>query len=164
MRAYEVWNNFVSEGIPVQHSFQGYSMVMLGDGYSAYGIPISGAVIERGRVRDCGVLALEGTNPRSFRIVAPRNGDDNRVLVLWRVTPGCDAFPDILTNPAEGLKILAHNRTSLCERAHMVLAILEPGAKVEAFPLGLKTPWRKATLCYDGQKVVVTDTLEGDYL
>lgn len=133
------------------------------------------------RIKDVSIIALkdaEGKPNGKYLIVAPRNGGDNRVLVLWRVSSGYRG--EAIITAGEGVTVIASDsswhssRGSLGETAEM-LAILKPGQELRASRSGCSVQNTKAKLVYDGYTISVTfggeemeaataDEVEGDLL
>ena len=127
------------------------------------------------------VIALkdaEGKPNGKHLIVAPRNGGDDRVLVLWRVGSGYRGSVSITAG--EGVTVIASDtswhsgRGNLGETAEM-LAILKPGQVLRASRSGRHVQNTRARLAYDGKTITATfggeemeaataDEVEGDLL
>jgi hypothetical protein len=133
------------------------------------------------QIKDVVIIALKDTEGKpngKYLIVAPRNGGDNRVLVLWRVSSGYRGGAGI--SAGEGVTVIASDsswhsgRGNLGETAEM-LAILKPGQELRASRSGRRVQNSKAKLVYDGKTITVTfggeemeaataDEVEGEYL
>ncbi len=134
-------------------------------------------------VEDVGVIALKDKNTGEpngrFLIVAPRNGSDNRILVLWRVSSGYRGSASI--KAGEGVTVIGSDqswhsgRGSLGSTAEM-LAILKPGQELRASRSGRRVQENRARLTWDGKEIKVVygddslfdvvgaDEPEGDYI
>ena len=187
MKAYDVSGSEVSAGIEV--STERYSKLVLGDGGNkrATWIPLGSRDAKRiteddGKVREVGVIALcdkETNEPNGKHlIVAPRNGKDNRILVLWRVSSGYRGSAHI--EAGEGVHVVGYDsawhsgRGNLGETAEM-LAILKPGQELNADISGRRVQENRARLTWDGETIEVIygdDSIdviedeepEGDYI
>lgn len=142
--------------------------------------PQSGEVHGSPMIEDVELIALKdekGDLNGKFLIVAPR-GDDNRVLVLWRVPSGYRG--DAKITPGEGVTVIATDSSwhsgqgNLGETAEM-LAVLQPGQELYATRSGRRLQDTKAVLAYDGEKLsvvfggdeldaAITDNANGEYL
>lgn len=131
--------------------------------YAAYSIdhPDSGEVEGPACIFDVAVIQLkdgEGKPNGKYLIVAPR-GEDNRILVLWRVESGYRGSASITAG--EGVTVIARDtswhsgRGSLGETAEM-LAILRPGQELRASRSGRRVQETEARLGYDGKAISVT--------
>ncbi|HFD40858.1 MAG TPA: hypothetical protein ENJ31_13530 [Anaerolineae bacterium] len=171
-----------------------YPHIVLGEGghKRATWIPLGrrdeGRIIEENeegglpRILDVGILALRdkatGAPNGRYLIVAPRpDRDDVRVLVLWSVASGYRGSASI--EAGEGAKVIAYDhawhsgRGSIGETAEM-LAILSPGARLEAKISGRRIQEDRARLTWDGDDLHIlffpsdadpeASIEEGDYL
>jgi hypothetical protein len=135
-----------------------------------------GGNVGRASIKEASVIVLKSNG---YLIVAPRNGDDNRVLVLWRVSSGFRGSASITAG--EGVMVIASDsswhsgRGNLGETAEM-LAILKPGQELRASRSGRRVQGTRAKLIYDGKtistifggeemEVAMTDeVVEGEYI
>ena len=134
------------------------------------------------KIKDVGIIALRnketGEPNGKFLIVAPRNGSDNRALVLWRVSSGYRGGASI--DAGEGVTVIAYDhawhsgRGSLGETAE-ALAILKPGQELTARRSGRRVQETRARLTWDGKQIAVvfggeelfvatSEDVEGEYL
>lgn len=133
-------------------------------------------------VGDAGIIALKdsasGQPTGRYLIVAPRPGDDNRVLVLWRVTSGYRGSASI--TPGEGVVAIASDAAWHSGRGNMgetaeIMAILKPCQELRAKISGRNVQNTRARLQWDGKNISVdfggeelfaatSEKVEGDYI
>lgn len=133
------------------------------------------------QIKDASVIAIkdaEGKPTGKYLIVAPRNGSDNRVLVLWRVSSGYRGSASI--SAGEGAMVIASDSAWHSGRGNLgataeILAILKPGQELHAWRSGRHVQESRAKLAYDGRTITVTfggeemeaataDEVKGEYL
>ncbi len=188
MKTYDVKGAEVSKGIVIV--LEPYPHIVLGEGGNkrATWIPLGKRDAEfiivrtpfTAQIEDVSVIALkdaEGKPNGKHLIVAPRNGGDNRILVLWRVSSGYRGSASI--SAGEGVTVIASDfswhseRGSLGETAEM-LAILKPGQELRASLSGRGLKETEGKLTYDGAIKVIfggeemedamADEVDGDLL
>lgn len=142
--------------------------------------PNAGEVDGPSCVFDVGVIQLKETEgkPNSKYLIVSLRGDDNRALVLWRVSSGYRG--DASITAGEDVMIIASDsswhsgRGSLGETAE-TLAILKPGQELIAQRSGRRVQDSYGRLSWDGKTLKITfggvemlaatsDEVEGDYL
>lgn len=159
MKTFEVRESDVVAGIPV--STKPYPKVVLGQGghKRATWIPIgrqdqASLIKDDDRILSAAVIITK--EKQKPLIVLPRNKNDNRVLVLWRVKSGYRGSASI--NAPEGVKEIAQDSAwhsgqgNLGETAE-ILAILEPGQHLEAHISGRRVQENRARLSWDGETI-----------
>lgn len=185
MKTYDVSGAEVRGGIAVLN--KPYPHVVLGEGgnkratWVALGKRDADAIVREGKVADVGVIALKDESGKpngKFLIVAPKNGGDNRALVLWRVASGYRGSASI--SAGEGVIVIASDQSyhsgqgSLGSTAE-VLAVLKPGQELTAHRSGRRVGTTRARLTWDGKTVQVEfgdeslfaaldEEVEGEYL
>ena len=112
-------------------------------------------------IDEVGVIALRDKKTGEYNgrhlIVAPR-GQDNRALILWRVSSGYRGGADITAG--DGVRVVAEDsawhsgRGSLGSTAEM-LAVLSPGQELRASRSGRRVQSNRARLTWDGEEVKV---------
>jgi hypothetical protein len=143
--------------------------------------PDKGNILKEGKISDVGIIALkdaEGKPNGRYLIVAPRQGTDDRALVLWRVSSGYRGDANI--TPGEDVMVIAKDsswhsgRGNLGSTAEM-LAVMKPGQELRASRSGRRVQNTSVKLVYDGQNISVvsggeemeaatTNKVEGEYL
>lgn len=185
MKTFDISSSEVRGGIAV--TSKPYPHIVLGEGghkratWVALGKRDADAIVHDGKITNVGVIALkdEGGKPNGkFLVVAPRNGGDNRALVLWRVPSGYRGSAGITAG--EGVTVIASDSSwasgkgSLGETAEM-LAVLKPGQELTARRSGRRVETTRARLTWDGKTVQVEfgdenlfaaldEEVEGEYL
>jgi hypothetical protein len=163
VKAFTITDNSVKEGIGVPMT--PYPRIVIGEGghkratWIALGkrdvdsitISLEGAGENYRQVLDVGVLKLADKD--QYLIVAPR-GNDDRVLVLWRVSSGyrgsasIEAGDDIVVVGYD--HAWASGRGNLGETAEM-LAVLKPEQSLNACLSGRRVQANQAKLTWTGQ-------------
>ena len=194
MKVYDVCETEVSGGVEVV--LEPYPHIVLGEGghkratWIALGKRDTESIIVRtpiledhtmNKISEVSVVALKDDDGKlngKYLIVAPRNNNDDRVLVLWRVSSGYRGSASI--SAGEGVTVIARDsswhsgRGNLGETAQM-LAILKPGQGLRASRSGRRVQDTSAKLAYDGTNISVTfggeemeaataEKIDGDYL
>ena len=160
MKSFEVNGEEIREGIPV--SSEPYPHIVLGDGGNkrATRVPLlksdSEKIIRNYLINNVSILKLKDAG--GYLIIAPRDGSDNRILVLWRVASGFRGSASI--THGEGVTIIAKDsawhsgRGNLGETAE-ILAVLSPGQELRASRSGRRVENTRAKLVWDGKNINV---------
>lgn len=186
MKAFDVSETKVSNDIPV--ASQPYPHIVLGEGgnkratWVALGKQDIARIVRDGKIDDVGLIALKdkvtGEPTGKFLIVAPKNGQDNRALILWRVASGYRGSASIAAG--EGVTVVASDaawhsgRGNMGETAEM-LAVLKVEQELIAKISGRRVEQTRARLSWDGREITVEfgdenlfaaldEEVEGEYL
>lgn len=186
MRAYLVDESSVTVGISV--SDNPYPHIVLGEGgnkratWVAIGKRDAESIVKEGRIEDLGVIALKDKETQEptgrYLIVASRNGADNRVAVLWRVSSGYRGSSSI--EASDGVVVIASDDAWHSGRGNMgstaeMLAVLKPNQTLNAKISGRRVEQTRARLTYDGKEIKVefgdeqldvasAEEVDGDYI
>lgn len=143
--------------------------------------PKSGEVVGSSVVKKVGVIALKDATDKptgKYLIVAPREGADDRVLVLWRFPSGYRGSASI--TPGVGVVVLGtdsawHSGQGNIGETAEILAILKPGQELRGSRSGRRLEDTRGWVRFDGSKVFVkfggeelfaaeSTDIQGDYI
>jgi len=129
------------------------NIVMNTEGKNIFGI--------KGKIFQAGIIALKNNEgvPTGNHLIVKERGNDDRVLIVWRVSSGFRGSVNI--EGGQEVKIVAFDKAwhsgqgSLGETAEC-MAILKPGQRLYATITGRRVEEPRAILVYDGKEIKIT--------
>ena len=125
--------------------------------------PKAGEVIDTKVIADVGLIALKDKVTQlpngKYLIVAPKPGNDNRILVYWSVSSGYRGGASI--SAADDVLVIAsdqawHSGKGATGSTAQILAVLKPGQELCASRSGRRMQQTRARLQWDGKEIKVT--------